>query len=141
MPKVVYTSAKGLVQEAGSGFDVSTTGVTGAGGFFAGFIPNSAPESLTATIPLSVTKHMSFIALNNVSRTLAAGTVTGQLKKILAHIDTAGADTVLTAGTTAVTITFTNLGDYAELIWTGASWRVLALYNVAAGTTSTPISA
>ena len=137
MPKVVYTAAKGLVQSAGSGFDVSTSGVEG-GGFFAGFIPNSAAETLTATTALSVTKYMTFIALNNVARTLAVGTVVGQLKKIFANVDTAGADTVLTAGTTAVTITFTNTGDVADLMWTGTTWRVLALYNVAVGGTVTP---
>lgn len=137
MPKVVYTAAKGLVQSAGSGFDVSTSGVEG-GGFFAGFIPNSAQHTLTGAGVVSVSKYMTLLGAGTVTHTLAAGTVTGQLKKILSiHGDN---KTVTVAGTGTASIAFTEVGDTAELMWTGAGWRTIATYNMAAGTADSPVA-
>ena len=121
MPKVVYTSAKGLYQEAGTGFQLDTAVGLTNGGFFAGFIPNAA------------------------SNTLANGTATGQLKKItLTALGTPGTHTAVLTLTSALdgnndVITFSAVGDTAELIWTGTYWRILALYNMKDGTVATPV--
>jgi len=62
--------------------------------------------------------------------TLASGTQIGQRKKVVHVVD--GGSGVLTAvyvgGTT---ITFTTVGEFADLIWTGSAWGVLELGNSA----------
>lgn len=68
--------------------------------------------------------------------TLADSTLTGQFKKI--QFITDAGDAVLTPTTLngGTTITFADIGDTAELMWDGSGWQVLALYNVADGTTA-----
>jgi hypothetical protein len=76
--------------------------------------------------------------------TLADGTAAGQLKKVtLTALGTPGTHTAVLTLTTAIAsnldaITFSVVGDTAELMWTGTAWRILALYNMAAGTVTTP---
>jgi hypothetical protein len=149
MPKVVYTAAKGLVQETGSGFEVSDVGLTAAAaagvtcnGFFAGFVPNAALDTRTDAGAVSVTSYMTYVVTTTASAiTLANGTAAGQLKKIMMSVDAGDATltiaTPFSAGTNQVV--FSNIGDTVELIWTGSYWRILAAHNVAAGNTSTPV--
>ena len=144
MPKVVYTAAKGLVQEAGSGFDVSTTGVAG-GGLIAGFIPtgaNVAPLTGGGVIPL--TNYMTFIGSGAGGYTFASGTVIGQLKKILST-DGQDKNVTITPNTALApstdVIAFTEVGDTAELMWNGSVWKILALYNMAVGGVGSPLVA
>lgn len=145
MPKVVYTAAQGLVQSAGSGFDVSTTGVQG-GGFYSGFIPDAAVTAATTSGAISVANYFTNITVaNTVAFTLANGTVAGQRKMILCSGTSGtpvGALTIASPFSAATdVITFSVVGDTAELMWTGSYWRILATYNMAAGTVATPVVA
>lgn len=141
MPKVVYTAAKGLVQETGSGFQLDATVGLSNGGFFAGFIPNAVSETKTSAGAVSVACYQSFVGTTAgaLAMSLANGTAAGQLKKIMMHAD-AGTDVTLTLTTAAGnnTITFSNVGDTVDLLWTGTNWRILGAYNVAAGNIATP---
>ena len=123
MPKVVYTPVKGLVQEAG----------TNVGGAMLGFVHDAEPQTLAAAGVVSVSTYVTLLT-GNGAKTLAAGTIVGQLKKLLCT--TADTFTVTIANPTAdnrAKITFDNAGDVAELMWNGSAWRILSLYNVAAG--------
>jgi len=148
MPKVVYTAAKGLVQETGSGFEVSDVGLTAAAaagvtcnGFLAGFIPDAAPQTLATAGAVNVTSYMTFVdAGGAIALTLAAGTAVGQLKKVM--MTTAGGTATLTianpVSASLDVVAFSVLGDTLDLIWTGTAWRILGAYNVAGGNKSTP---
>jgi hypothetical protein len=148
MPKVVYTPAKGLVQQTGTGFEISNVAIaasTSSGvtcdGFFAGFIPNAVSETKTTAGAVSVAAYQSFIgtAAGALDMSLASGTAAGQLKKIMMHTD-AGTNVTLTLTAAAGfnTVVFSNVGDTVDLLWTGTSWRILGAYNVAAGNIATP---
>lgn len=63
--------------------------------------------------------------------TLAAGTIIGQLKKIIFKVD-GGGDAVVTgafAGA-ATTLTFSDAGEYALLMWDGTDWIALELCSL-----------
>jgi len=142
MPKVVYTAAKGLVQETGSGFELDTSVGLTNGGFVAGFIPDAALDTRTDAGAVSVTSYMTYVVTTGAAAiTLANGTAAGQLKKIMMSVDAGDATltiaTPFSAGTNQVV--FSNIGDTVELLWTGSYWRILAAHNVAAGNTSTPV--
>lgn len=141
MPKVVYTPAKGLVQEAG----------TNVGGAMIGFVHDAASETRTAAGLISVSTYMTFLKpAAPIAVTLPNGTVVGQLKKLMltaAAIPGGGgadvADVTLTiaspvSGNTEQ-IVFSVLGDTAELIWNGSAWRILATHNTVTGVDSTPV--
>ena len=149
MPKTTIDDTRGLVIEAGSGTVFSnavsfspSAGVT-SNGFVVGFIPNAASGSLAAAGAVDVTSYTTFLATagSDLAMTLADGTAVGQLKKLYMSVDGGGNATVtiaspISAGTNQ--IVFSNVGDVAELMWTGTAWRILGAYNVAAGTASTP---
>lgn len=142
MPKVVYTAAKGLYQEAGSGFQLDTTVGLTNGGFVAGFVPNAALDTRTDAGAVSVTSYMTYVVTTGVAAiTLADGTAAGQLKKIMMSVDAGDATltiaTPFSSGTNQVV--FSNVGDTVELMWTGSYWRILAAHNVASGGTATPV--
>ena len=143
MPKVTYTSEKGLIQEAGTGFVVAPTiGVTN-NDFPAAFIPavtlGNAAAVTSGAIP--VTNYMSFISVTGAQAfSLAAGTAAGQLKKIMCNVtNNTGTLTIASpASDTRDVVLFTVVGDTVELIWTGTAWVVLAMYNSATGAITTP---
>ena len=143
MPKVVYTAAKGLTQETGSGFQVdATVGVTN-GGFYAGFIPNAAPSTVTSGA-VSVANYMSYLSVTGTQTfTLAAGTAVGQLKKIMCIVAASTPNGTLTianpVSASTDTVLFTALGDTVDLMWNGSAWRILGAYNVASGNVTTPV--
>ena len=147
MPKVVYTSTKGLYQEKGSGFQLDTAVGLTNGGFFAGFIPNAASNTRAGAGAVSVASYFTNLTSSaaGAAMTLANGTATGQLKKItLTALGTPGTHTAVLTLTSALdgdnnVITFSAVGDTAELIWTGTYWRILARYNMPAGTVATPV--
>ena len=145
MPKVTINNDKGLFIEAGSGFTVTESGGVSSGGNLAGFIPNVAPDvHTTHEGALLVTNYFS--ALNHTAggsktRILPDGTTKGQLKHLLMSHDGGGNLKVnITSPTDSNRkfITFTNVGDSAELIWTGSTWAAIALCNVSSGGKSTP---
>lgn len=65
--------------------------------------------------------------------TLAAGTFKGQRRRVQMIVD--NGDATLTFNGTA-TIVFADVGDVAELIYTGAAWVPVALYNIVDGATA-----
>jgi hypothetical protein len=142
MPKVVYTAAKGLVQEAGSGFQLdASVGLTN-NGFVAGFVPNAA-SSTSASGAISVATYFTNITVDGTKAfTLANGTAVGQLKKILCSAATntpAGTITIASPVSAALdVIAISAVGDVVELVWTGAAWRILALYNTVNGNVASP---
>lgn len=150
MPKVVYTAAKGLVQETGSGFEISdvaltagaTAGVT-CNGFLAGFVPDAAPTT-SASGAISVASYLTFITIDGTKAySIAAGTAVGQLKKIMctAAINTPAGTLTITNPVDGNTnsVAFSALGDTLDLMWNGSAWRILGAYNVASGDTSSPV--
>ena len=143
MPKVVYTSAKGLVQQKGSGFQLDTAVGLTNGGFVAGFIPDAAPTT-SASGAIAVTSYLTFVTVDGTKAyTIAAGTAVGQLKKIMctAAINTPAGTLTITDPVSAATdsVLFSAAGDTLDLVWNGSAWRILGAYNVASGDTSTPV--
>jgi hypothetical protein len=59
--------------------------------------------------------------------------VTGQIKRIQMIVD--DGDATVTFNTNA-TLVFADVGDVAELIWNGADWIPIALFNCADGATA-----
>ncbi len=143
MPKVVYTPGKGLVQSAGSGFQLdASVGLTN-GGQIAGFVPDETYETKIAAGALSVATYMSYIhtGAGAMSISLPAGTVVGQLKKLMMIVDSGDATLTISNPFSAATdtVVFSNVGDTVELVWSGSYWRILAAHNVASGVASTPV--
>jgi hypothetical protein len=101
---------------------------------------NVAAVAAAAAIPL--TNYYSKLDSNAgaTTQTLAASTVIGLQKKI--HMTVDGGDDVVTVTSLSggTVITFADVGDVAELIWTGTAWMPLALYNIADGVTGPVIS-
>jgi len=142
MPKVVYTPAKGLVQEAGSN----------VGGAMIGFVHDATSETINAAGAVSVSSHMTFLkppVAGGFDVTLPNGNIVGQLKKIMltaglapaAPGDVSDVTLTITSPISPVTkqIVFSVLGDTAELIWNGSAWRILATHNTVTGLDSTPV--
>lgn len=90
-------------------------------------------QAINANGAITLTEY--FTALTSVTTTgqtftLANATNPGHAKKITLVAD--GADATLTFNGTA-TLVFADVGDTAELIWSGTAWVPIALYNVASG--------
>ena len=99
---------------------------------FGGFFPTTAAQALSGAGACNVTAYLTKFTSTGAAQalTLASGTQIGQRKKVVHVVD--GGSGVLTAvfegGTT---ITFTTVGEFADLIWTGSAWAVLELGNTA----------
>jgi len=110
---------------------------TATAGTYAGFIFAAALDAVSDTAACSVVNYYSTLTTTGAAvPTLADGTIVGQLKKIQMIVDAGDAVLTPTTLTGGSTITFADVGDVAELIWTGSSWQVLALYNVVDGATA-----
>lgn len=154
MPKTTIDDARGIVVEPGSGTVFSNAAVfsnavavaPGAGltanGFFAGFIPNAASGSLVGAGAIDVTSYTTFLNTTGgaVAMTLADGTASGQIKRLFLAVDGGDATVTIASAISASTnvIVFSNVGDVADLMWTGTAWRILGAYNVASGNAATP---
>ena len=105
----------------------------------AGVIPvmlAAAMDSVTDTAACSVANYFSTLTTTTSSIPTLANGVEGQIKKIQMIVDAGNAvltPATLTGGTT---ITFADVGDVAELMYTGGSWQVVALYNTVDGATA-----
>lgn len=141
---VVNASGTAMATFAAGG--ASAAGLTLTGGIsaqtstLAPFIPigaNAAAVGAVGTIPL--TNYCTFIDSSggNTTGTLAGGIIRGQLKMIKAiHAnDYVVTVTTLTGGNT---LTFTNVGEYALLLWTGAAWVLIQSGNELLGTNVGP---
>ena len=138
MPLVQVNNSKGLIQKSGTGFEVDADAgvVDDAMGYIAGFIPSAAPQALSGAGAVTVTEYFTGVTTTGADAlTLAAGTVVGQLKKIQLVVD-GGNGTLTIADPVSASfdvITFADVGDIAELMWTGSAWRIIATYNAASG--------
>lgn len=99
------------------------------------FIINAAANDIAAATggAISVANYCTTISTDagGDAFTLAAGTIIGQLKKIILKVD-GGGNAVVTgafAGA-ATTLTFANAGEYALLMWNGTDWIALELFSL-----------
>lgn len=96
--------------------------------FFASFIPAELQQSLTGDGAIDVnTYYTAWHLLGTDAATLADGTKLGQLKKI--GITVSGGGSVLTPDNLedGTTITFSDEGEVAVLMWIGTGWKVIEL--------------
>jgi len=122
-----------------------TTGIAGltssVAGLVAGFFPTAVDQAINANGAVVLTAYNTNItSVNSTGQafTLADGSVIGHRKRIQLIVD--GGDAVVTFNTDA-TLTFADVGDVAELIWTGTIWAPIALYNIVDGATAPAYSA
>lgn len=95
---------------------------------------NTVQQALSGAGAVALTNYYTAVTTTGANAlTLADSTVTGQMKKIQLIVD-AGDGTLTFNGTS--TIVFADVGDTAELIWNGADWIPIALYNTADGATA-----
>ena len=118
MPKFVYTAAKGIEQQSGSGFIVQDVPV---------IEDSETVSTATACATYGVT-----LLTGNITATLDSGVYAGQIKTIICTgFDTATqvtlTDALSVAGTAATTLAFSATGEACQLIWNGSNWNVLTL--------------
>lgn len=104
-------------------------------------VANTAITALTDNGVIDITSYQTQLTNTGAAAvTLNAGQDVGQLKRI--QLVAAAANTVLSSTVLhgASTITFSAVGDVAELLWDGARWRIISLSN-AAGSAATPVAA
>lgn len=114
---------------------VTAAGVTNAAGtMFAAFYPSAAAQALSGAGAVNVTAFLTNFTSTGAAEalTLASGTQTGQRKKVY-HIVDGGSGVLTAVFVGGTTITFTTVGEFADLIWTGSAWGVLQLGNTTAG--------
>lgn len=119
-------TATGLITGSASGFTTSTANT---------LVPvyfTAATEVIAAGNPgaISVACYATHISADagGDAFTLASGTVVGQRKRIY-FLATAGGTGVVTGAFRGAnnTLTFTNAGEFAELIWNGTDWLDIEL--------------
>lgn len=104
-------------------------------------ICSGAANAISTTAACGITNYNTTLATGGqaIAPTLADSTVTGQIRRFQMITD-GGFDAVLTPATAfqggATIITFADVGDVAEVMWNGAAWQILALYNCADGATA-----
>jgi hypothetical protein len=119
MPKVLYTTAKGLYQETGSGFTVSGVAVTEA-----------AESVATADTGGNVAAYGATTLSGDgaLAMTLPDGSAVGAVKFLTCDdVDNSPVVTVTsgiqTNGVTVLdTLTFDAVSEHASLIWDGTNW-------------------
>lgn len=93
-----------------------------------------AQQAISANGAITVNQYstaITSVTTTGVTYTMADGATVGQKKRLQLVAD-GGSDAVVTFNTNA-TLTFADVGDVAELVWDGADWLPVALYNVASG--------
>lgn len=96
----------------------------------------AAPQALSGAGAVSVTAFKTNVTTTGANAlTLADGTFVGQEKLVQLIVD--GGDGTLTPANLSggTTITFADVGDCAHLLWDGANWIAINLYNCADGAT------
>lgn len=100
-------------------------------------IPNAAPQALSGAGAITTTEYYTSVTTTGANAlTLADSDVIGQLKKIQMIVDAGDGTLTPTTLVGGTTITFADVGDTAELMWTASGWRAVALYNVVDGATA-----
>jgi len=102
-------------------------------------------QALSGAGEVNVTSYLSALTFTAPGHalTLANGTFVGQRKKITVVALSGSGTGVLTPVSLAggTTITFSVVGDTAELRWNGTAWDVIERLNVATGAATTPVVA
>lgn len=101
----------------------------------AGFFPTAVDQAINANGAINLTSYntnVTSVGTTGQAFTLAAATVIGHRKRIQLIVD--DGDATVTFNTNA-TLVFADVGDVAELIWTGAAWSPIALFNTVDGVT------
>ena len=131
---VLTPNTTGSVQVAGArGITSSVTGV------LVPFFYTAAQNAIAAGVggAISVVTHLTTISVDagGDAFTLAVGNVIGQIKKIKFEA-TAGGTGVVTAAFrgASTTLTFTNAGEFAVLMWDGTDWLDIELASETSNT-------
>ncbi len=106
-------------------FDAAGLGFLMASGKVVGF---GAPQALSGAGAVNVTTFATLFTSSGSAQalTLADGVMAGQVKFVMHIVDGGSGVLTPTTPTGFATITFTNVRDWAALIWTGAAWAPLA---------------
>lgn len=123
-----FTAATGVTVD---GALIKDGGIS-ANSMFAGFYPTTAAQALTGAGAINVTAFLTKFTSSGAAQalTLASGTQIGQRKKV-SHVADGGSGVLTAAFVGGTTITFTTVGEFADLIWNGSAWGVLELGNSA----------
>jgi len=107
-------------------------GGVSANSMYAAFFPTAAAQALTGAGACNVTSYLTKFTSSGAAQalTLASGTQIGQRKKVV-HVSDGGSGVLTAVFTGGTTITFTTVGEFADLMWTGSEWSVLELGNTA----------
>jgi hypothetical protein len=103
-----------------------------ANDMYAGFFPSTAAQALSGAGAVNVTAFLTKYTSTGGAQalTIASGTKVGQRKKV-SHVVDGGSGVLTGVFVGGTTITFTTVGEFADLIWTGTAWGVLELGNTA----------
>ncbi len=107
-------------------------GIT-ANSMVAGFYPTAAAEAKSGAGAINITSYLTKFTSTGAAQalTLASGSQIGQMKRVW-HVVDGGSGVMTGVYVGGTTITFTTANEFADLIWDGASWGVLALGNFTA---------
>ena len=122
MAKVTYSSAKGLVVESGTGFQVNDAPILEE---IEDVTSGAAPVDAAAHGVTRVTSDGVTGAGQEVD--VDDGTAAGQLKTIIFHSEAAGADSIqVTQGGVGIGAVLAAEGAWLHLLWTGATWAEIS---------------
>lgn len=107
-------------------------GGASANSMFAGFFPTAAAQALSGAGAVNITAYLTKYTSTGGAQalTIAAGSQIGQRKKV-SHVVDGGSGVLTGTFVGGTNITFTTVGEFADLIWTGTAWGVLELGNTA----------
>lgn len=132
--------AGGSIKDSSGDVIVDSDGNLGApAGVASAFTPGlvaAVANAVTSSSAIGVATYNTTVNTTSgaLALTLAAGAFKGQLRRVQLIVD-GGSDATLTFNTNA-TIVFADVGDVAELLYTGTAWVPTALYNCADGATA-----
>jgi len=115
--------------------------IVGAASNFFMMSPITTQQNLSGAGAINATTHTTFWTTTAADAGTLADGEKGQYKRIIMTVD--GGDGTLTPTNLSggTTITFSNVGDCAELYFDGTNWVALCLYNMATGSITTPLLA
>lgn len=132
------TVSSDVITETTAGAGVTVDGALikdggiSANSMYAGFFPTIAAQALSGAGAVNVTAYLTKFTSTGAAQalTIASGTQIGQRKRI-SHVVDGGSGVLTGVFVGGTTITFTTVGEFADLLWTGTSWAVLELGNTA----------
>lgn len=129
---VVFTAVDTVNWETDSQIAVASGVVNSTGTMLGAFFPTTAAQALSGAGAVNVTAFLTKFTSTGAGQalTLASGTQVGQRKKV-SHVVDGGSGIMTAVYVGGTTITFTTVGEFADLIWSGSSWAVLELGNTA----------